>query len=420
MRIHGFRRASFGGRVEVGATVTWEEAPRSPVDLVFAAEGDAAEALEPDSNAYLLAVALPAIRHGERRIAIEGAVCPRLTEGLRAASALFESWYGEPRRLPAIEPAAGFRAPHPASPRAACFLSGGVDSLDVLLRNRERLPANHPGSIRDALHVSRFPYRRDPASAAFSNHRARAASAASTLASTLDVTLTRVESNLVDVEANLAFSGREYYSAAYASMAHLFSSSWTSVALASGHHLVEFGLPSGSHPLLDPLYGSGALELRHEGTDRTRLEKIAAIARRPDLLRQVLVCPEAPLPEGEINCGRCEKCLRTMAELLVAGALGEAASFPVGALTAPAIESLLLIGDIVFFWISLAEPLRTLGRHDLANAIERKVRQARETERWLADAGWKGRLRRFDRRFLGERLLRLRRFLTGARTATSP
>src|SRR4029078_454714 len=84
--------------------------------------------------------------------------------------------------------------------------------------------------------------------------------------------------------------------------------------------------PWGSHPLLDPLFGTSALRFVHDGLGASRARK--ARPTRPTELarRHLFVCdnpnPGDPLP----NCGRCEKCLRTMTELLFAGALAESAT----------------------------------------------------------------------------------------------
>ena len=59
----------------------------------------------------------------------------------------------------------------------------------------------------------------------------------------------------------------------------------------------------------------------------------------------------------------------------------------------------------------MAPHLRGRGRDDLAAAIESKLDESRRLQRWHADAGWKGRLRRLDRRLLGGRLLAARRRL---------
>ena len=414
MRIDRYRQTRIGVRFEVGATITWEDSDRPPLELVYAAEGEAAASVLPSGDVFLLAAALPAIRHGERRLALEGTVCPRLRDGVAAAAAVIASWYGEARELPAIEPAGGFRPGIPGEPRSACFLSGGVDSVEVLVRNREQFPPDHPGSIREALHVSGFPFRHDPRSEAFRNLRERAERAASRMAAALAAPLTRIESNLFEIESSFEFSGREYYSAAYASMAHLFSSRWTSIVLASFEQMGVSLAPLGSHPLLDPLYSSAALAFDHDTRGGRRVSRVEAIARA-GLASTLLVCHEAPFPEGVENCGRCEKCLRTMGELAAVGALGTGGAFPLDAFTPGTIETLPVTGETEIFWIPIAEGLRRAGRNALADAALRYVGRARAAHRWAADRGWKGNLRRLDRRLLGGRLLRARRALSGAK-----
>jgi hypothetical protein len=225
----------------------------------------------------------------------------------------------------------------------------------------------------------------------------------------LDAPLTRIRSNILALESSFAFSGREYYSAAYASMAHLFSSRWTSITIAASDELGASLAPLGSHPLLDPLYSSAAFDFRYDATGRGRLEKVGAVARA-GLAEHLVVCHEAPLPEGDKNCGRCEKCVRTMAELAAVGS--NTASFPSGGLTPAAIDVLPVRLDAELFWEPLIPALRRAGREPLAEAAARYVRRIRIGRAWNADSGWKGRLRRFDRRFIGARLLRTRRFLS--------
>jgi hypothetical protein len=61
------------------------------------------------------------------------------------------------------------------------------------------------------------------------------------------------------------------------------------------------------------------------------------------------------------------------------------------------------------FWRDLTEALETAGRPDLARATSRFLSRARRQRRWEEERGWKGRLRRLDRRYLGGALRRLRR-----------
>ncbi len=60
----------------------------------------------------------------------------------------------------------------------------------------------------------------------------------------------------------------------------------------------------------------------HHAAEVTRVEKIAVLAERPDVLGTLKVCDE--LDDPRRNCGRCGKCTRTMVGLEIAGVLGEA------------------------------------------------------------------------------------------------
>jgi hypothetical protein len=408
MRLERLQAEATGDPSRVSARVRWEDARREPFDLVFEARGEAAEGLRADPNAILLAAAIPAMRAGERRIAIEGAVCPRLRDGLGAAAAILRDWYGPPRLLPAIEPSAGFAAPAPASGgRSAAFLSGGMDSLDVFLRNHSYFPAGHLSRLDEALHVSGLPYTGPPGSSSRESFVSRACSAAGELARGLGVPLTFVRTNLADIDRDFLFFRQEYFGSAYAAIAHLFSRRFTSVSFASAQQLGYRLDPLGSHPLLDPLYSTGALAFRHEGAERTRLQKAETLVARPDLLPSLHVCLRTPLESAGRNCGRCEKCLHTQIELLLAGA--PAAAFPPGLLEPEAVRAFPPDPHTAFFWRPLPPRLRQAGRNDLAEAIESKLAEMERVRAWTRDAGWRGRLRRLDRRYLGSALLGLRR-----------
>src|ERR1051326_2647139 len=126
MRITELRTASDSLRTRASARSEWEDSDRPDREMYFETNARWAEDLVPDPNGFLLACALPAARHGERRIFVEGAVCPVLRDGLRSAVELLNRWYGSTRRLPILEPSLGFVAPHRRIPaRSAPPFSGG-------------------------------------------------------------------------------------------------------------------------------------------------------------------------------------------------------------------------------------------------------------------------------------------------------
>ncbi len=70
-------------------------------------------------------------------------------------------------------------------------------------------------------------------------------------------------------------------------------------------------VPLGSHPLTDPLWSNGSVQIVHDGAEARRVDKVMKIARDGNALANLRVC----FTDMNINCGRCSKCLRTMIPL---------------------------------------------------------------------------------------------------------
>ncbi|HET9796305.1 MAG TPA: hypothetical protein VFS34_17825 [Thermoanaerobaculia bacterium] len=414
MKVGAIRRfRTAGGEEAVSARVEWEDAVRAPLDLRFSfLTGDVPSA---DPNAFVIAVFVAALRARERRIAVEGAICPVLRDGLRAAAAVLRTWYGGDRPLPALEPSEGFRAASPpAAGGEAIFLSGGLDSLHLLLSRGSGLPREHPAAVRHAIFVSRcglFPEETQMAEAG-----ARSERAARAIAAEAGLPLTVVSTNLLELEEDLRSFSLESHGAFFAAIAQVFSGRFSAIALAASDDAMSGLHPWGSHPLLDPLFGTSALRFVHDGIGVSREEKAARVGRSGPEHRHLFTCT-FPLPgDPLLNCGKCEKCLRTMMELLVAGALADSETFPRD-ITAEAIRDLPGVAPyrrLDYYWKPLASAARRVGRPDLGAAIEERLEAQRRAEAWERNRGWTGLLRRLDRRWLGGRALALRRRIARA------
>jgi hypothetical protein len=407
MRISELRRERTGDRSRVVATVTWEESERPPLDLYFETEERFAADLACDPHAFLVACVPPALRHGESRIAMDEEICPELYDGLQTAMQLLQ--HGMGRTTPALRVEARSTSrvstPRPEA-RAGAFLSGGADSLAMLRLNRLTYALDHPRSFADCLVVQGFDIDVEDAQA----FELTLSSLAEVVHDT-GVTLIPVRSNVRDLDRDTAFWMIESHGSALAAVAHAFSNRFRSVAIASTFNLTRLPTLYGSHPLLDPCYGSSALRIHHDGIRYSRLNKVGIVAGWDVGLQNLRVCTRRNHP-GLLNCGRCEKCTRTMLELMVFGKLDRCGAFESNDVELSAIKRSIVVSSFhALTFEDLVEPLRTLGRPNLADAVECKVRSYRS---WNSGRGWRGVVARLDRQGSG-RVVRSIKALDGTR-----
>jgi hypothetical protein len=121
-----------------------------------------------------------------------------------------------------------------------------------------------------------------------------------------------------------------------------FGSPLTASALVLGNMFARFYIPAsyqyshlvpdGSHPILDHLLSTETMQIIHDGAGVSRVAKTIALAGWPDTHSRLRVCFRSARydPRRSIfeNCGACEKCLRTMIPLEVAGLLPKFPTFP--------------------------------------------------------------------------------------------
>jgi hypothetical protein len=112
-----------------------------------------------------------------------------------------------------------------------------------------------------------------------------------------------------------------YYGAVLAGLALGLETFWNRV-LIPAWQTYDHLIPAGSHPVVDPLWSTESFTVVHDGAEATRVEKITDWVAASDVaLRHLRVCWENR--NGDYNCGECEKCIRTMVTLELAGVLGK-------------------------------------------------------------------------------------------------
>jgi hypothetical protein len=423
MIIDQFWKTNEGGHVTVSARLRWEQSDPPLKTLYFQTDHIFEKDLSPSPEAFLVASFLPAVHFGEKRIRVDGPVCPELLEGLSTAMALFHAWYGDRYRPIPIE-CSQFRQKSSllstSKPRASLFLSGGVDSLAVLRTNHLRLPIGHPDRFRDGI----FIYGHDIGGTA--RHEAedeafmRAMHRLEKVASECDLTLIPIRTNTRHLFDDHQFWMRFFYSAALAAVGHTLSRRIDRLSISSGN-VIQHLRPWGSHPVLDPCYSSATVQVRHAGLHHTRLDRVRWVSEWPAALSSLRVCGHNPA--RSLNCGACEKCLRTMTQLVAVGKLGETDAFPVKDISAGMIRRQLLMHDYQLAPYKDALPLlMKRDRYDLVHAIRRKIFIYNCIYRYLEGLDVKTMLKHVDRVLFQSRFLnhyRIRK-QTGRSKANDP
>jgi hypothetical protein len=384
MRIERLREERAGKWHCVAADVTWENRDAPVQTLAIETTAPFARDLEPSADAFLLALLPLAQWLGETRIRVEGRVCSRLRDGLRAAMQLFALWYDRCRPL-RIEPTHGFAPTIPRrEPRAACFLSGGIDALSLLRSNRLDYPRDHPSSIRDGILLFGLNSFDAGASgpkperlAAFESHADRMAS----FAEHAGVMLIPMRTNIRALYPDFASWWSVGFGAGTLSTALCVSGRIDRVELASAGLGMRLP-PQGSHPWLDHHYAMEAVAIRHAQVALSRFEKTRIVGEWDEALSVLRSCLYVRIPDaGRINCGECEKCLRTMLALVALGKLDRAPTFAADDVTPAMLEPLSIEDQMgLAYHTQCADALAARNRHDLAVPLRRKIDAYRRRE----------------------------------------
>jgi len=285
-------------------------------------------------------------------------VSAKLLSEAEQIQAIWSTWRPKLHHVQVVAPALE-DGPAPG-PGVACFFSGGVDSFYTLLRHRDE--------ITHLLLIHGFDLELEDR-----DLRERVSEMVTAVAADLGKHVVEVETD-VRMFSDRHVGWGDYHGAAFASVALLFQAQFRRVFLAASHTYNDL-FPWGSHPLVDPLWSTERTELVHDAAEVTRSEKVAALAQSQLALDWLRVCWRNP--GGAYNCGRCEKCLRTMIALKIAGALERAKTFPELDLDAVAHMRCAEINEQMFARDSVAAVERRGADPELAEALRMTPRRER-------------------------------------------
>lgn len=343
-----------------------------PLEATF----DLPEGYEVDagSDASVAAGWFPAMATGET-LAVEEPVSRRLLAGTERIAEILLTW----DRALHHERQWYQRVPMQAAPRPAesqrrpggtmAFFTGGADSFYTAVRHRDELDALvfvHGFDLLDD--------RNDPLNQAVAARLREAAGM-------LGLPLLEVECNLVAFSRAFGIGWEDYHGAALATVALLLAPAFSRCYIPATATYDSL-YPIGSHPLLDPLWGTERLEIIHDGADANRVEKLRRLADEPAARAHLRVCFEN---RGDrYNCGECEKCIRTGVAVRIAGVEGRFASLPSPSLRRIAAVDIPGLG---LGWKEHRAELKRTGANErLRRAIEiailrRRVRAVRRPRR---------------------------------------
>jgi len=297
---------SLGADLERSARVRWrggEERLFLRVPAELAAPGD-------DATFFLCALLLPAMRLHED-LEIDAPVSARVLARQERIQRTWHAWDQSVRRCE-VSAAGTMPPPERRGADVASLFSRGVDSTYSAVVSREE-----PGPLTRLVYVDGIePLHGDEV-------RREEIRLVREAAEAVGLPLSVCSANVRTLTDGLLSWG-DAHGGFLAGLAGALGGGLRHLVIPSTHTRTGLG-PYGSHPLIDPLFSTEAVEIEHDEVVG-RTGKVFLLAEeRPDLLPLLKVCFTE---DGNGNCGRCSKCLLTMAALQAAGALELATGFP--------------------------------------------------------------------------------------------
>ncbi|MEL6158431.1 MAG: hypothetical protein AAFQ40_01980 [Cyanobacteria bacterium J06623_5] len=249
-------------------------------------------------------------------IVVHGRLSPSLLDNLNEFQSAWHCWQRDltPVKIIANQLSEASAA---VNNQAIVAFSGGVDSCFSLYRHHASQAITDQQQVSGALMVHGFdiPYNQKEI------FQKAAVGARSIVESLPGVRFISVATNFRWVVPygwpGTALKWEIVYGTALAAALMLFQAQYRIGLMGSSLPYNDLILPWGSNPITDPMLSNRSFQLIHDGAGFNRLEKVAAIAHWSAALNHLRVCWQ-----GENlakNCGKCEKCIRTILNFKVNG-----------------------------------------------------------------------------------------------------
>jgi hypothetical protein len=330
--------------------------------------------VEPYAEAALATALMPAMRSGGT-LQMSEPISPRVLRTQREFQAIQRAWslewaFGDPplREVEVVAPVRSSPRRQPLG-RVAAFFSGGVDSFSTILgepdltdlifvRGLDILPRlAHQAGLADEV-------------------EAKLGWAAEELGLKLHVVETNLRELTEPGDPSEPLSRWEtYYGCAVAAVALFLGREFDRV-LISGDSDYEVQEKFGANWMVDQLWSNEDLEIVDAGGRFSRFQRTERIAEHPVVRKSLRVCWENPA--GAYNCGRCRKCLMTMATLEALGALAGVETFP-SELDLEAVAAIEMPMPVLLtLWEDVLDGFRRADKPELERVVAALVERNRE------------------------------------------
>jgi hypothetical protein len=270
-----------------------------------------------DASPFAAALLIPSMKQGEDLV-IHGSISEQLYEGMHEVMKVVLDW-GIGLKPIEIKVDSITKDKQHGNIHTASTFSGGVDSFYTYLKHKK--DRSRSDRIDTFILVKGFDVdlrNTDLWQATLKNVRA--------IAKKEGIDLLTIETNARVVMDPILPRGDYTHGGCLAAVGLALRNGIRKLYIPSTFSKAE-QIPWGSHPNVDPHWSTEQLTFIHDGIESTRLEKITLeVSRSPVALQYLRVCYMNK--KSAYNCGRCDKCLRTMVGLYASGVLQRVKTFP--------------------------------------------------------------------------------------------
>lgn len=295
-------------------------------------------------------------------LSIDAELSPRFLKGMQQIQEVYRRWDPSFHQVEIRHAGVRERLPESSAGRVGTFFSGGLDSFYTLLKHRDE--------ITDLIFIHDFGV--DVSERA---RRERWSRLIREIGSRFEKRVIEIETTDSSFLRLYTKFGRESHGSALAAAGHLLSPQFRKIYIAASYPYTDLH-PWGSHPELDPHWSTEALDFVHDGAEAGRVAKARLVSQCDTALKSLRVCTSGA--HRAENCGTCEKCVRTMINLAVVGALDRCTAFP-SSLDIRKVRKIVAADQVRPL---IQENLRELERSNLDERLERALWSVLDRPAW--------------------------------------